>query len=109
MFDYTYIFIYFLFQVKKNQTRALMILESKNIPYVAIDITDPGQEEAKDYMLAQASPKPGGKVPVPPQIFNEADYCGVCILFLFYYWIFVSNLFGQFDHNGLSSSPIIYI
>lgn len=54
-----------------------MILESKNIPYVAIDITDPSQEEAKDYVVTTAIPKPNAKVPVTPQIFNEADYCGV--------------------------------
>jgi len=54
-----------------------MILESKKIPYTAIDITDPGQEEAKDYMVTNATPKPNAKVPVTPQLFNEAEYCGV--------------------------------
>ncbi|KAA0188274.1 hypothetical protein HAZT_HAZT000265 [Hyalella azteca] len=63
--------------IKKNQQRTIMILESKNIPYVAIDITDPSQEEAKEYMTTTAVPKPNAKVPVTPQIFNEADYCGV--------------------------------
>ncbi|KAF2368860.1 SH3-binding glutamic acid-rich protein [Trinorchestia longiramus] len=53
-----------------------MILESKKVPYVAIDITDPSQEEAKEYMTSTAVPKPNAKVPVTPQIFNEADYCG---------------------------------
>ncbi|XP_018007293.1 SH3 domain-binding glutamic acid-rich protein homolog isoform X2 [Hyalella azteca] len=63
-------------EIKKNQQRTIMILESKNIPYVAIDITDPSQEEAKEYMTTTAVPKPNAKVPVTPQIFNEADYCG---------------------------------
>lgn len=63
-------------EIKKNQQRTIMILESKNIPYVAIDITDPSQEEAKEYVVKTAIPKPNAKVPVTPQIFNEADYCG---------------------------------
>jgi len=63
-------------EIKKNQQRTIMILESKGIPYVAIDITDPSQEEAKDWVMAAATPKEGHKVPITPQIFNEADYCG---------------------------------
>ncbi|XP_076031248.1 uncharacterized protein LOC143019491 [Oratosquilla oratoria] len=63
-------------EVKKNQQRALMILESKNIPYTAIDITDPGQEDAKEYMTQNATPRGQAKVPLTPQIFNEAEYCG---------------------------------
>ncbi|XP_053626276.1 SH3 domain-binding glutamic acid-rich protein homolog isoform X2 [Cherax quadricarinatus] len=53
-----------------------MILESKNIPFIAIDITDPGQEDAKDYMNENAKPKGNNRVPMTPQIFNEAEYCG---------------------------------
>lgn len=53
-----------------------MILESKNIPFITIDITDPGQEDAKDYMNENAKPKGNNRVPMTPQIFNEADYCG---------------------------------
>lgn len=64
-------------QVKKNQQRAVMILESKNIPFTTIDITDPGQEDSKEYMNENAKPKGSNKVPVTPQIFNEAEYCGV--------------------------------
>jgi len=63
-------------EIKKNQQRTMMILESKKIPYVAVDITDPCQEEARDYVVSTATPKPGQTVPVTPQIFNEADYCG---------------------------------
>ncbi|KAK7085588.1 SH3-binding, glutamic acid-rich protein [Halocaridina rubra] len=53
-----------------------MILESKNVPFVTIDITDPGQEESKDYMTQNAKPKGNNKVPMTPQIFNDAEYCG---------------------------------
>lgn len=54
-----------------------MILESKNIPFTTIDITDPGQEDSKEYMNENAKAKGENRVPMTPQIFNEADYCGV--------------------------------
>ncbi|KAB7496672.1 SH3 domain-binding glutamic acid-rich-like protein [Armadillidium nasatum] len=63
-------------EVKKNQQRAVMILESKKIPYTIIDITDPANEDSKDYMVETGVPKEGFKIPVTPQIYNEADYCG---------------------------------
>jgi len=63
-------------EIKKNQQRTMMILESKGIAYVAIDITDPSQEEAKDWVVSSATPKPDCKIPVTPQIYNEAQYCG---------------------------------
>jgi len=53
-----------------------MILESKRVPFSTIDITDPGSEEAKDYMNANARPKGNNKVPMTPQVFNDAEYCG---------------------------------
>jgi len=53
-----------------------MILESKNIPFQTIDITDPSQDEARIYMTENAQPKGDNKVPATPQIFNEATYCG---------------------------------
>jgi len=53
-----------------------MILESKGIPFEAVDITDPSQEEAKDWVVSSATPKPGAKIPITPQIYNEDTYCG---------------------------------
>lgn len=63
-------------ETKKNQQRCCMILESKNVPFVCIDITDPSQDEAREYMTANAQPKGDNKVPCTPQLFNEATYCG---------------------------------
>lgn len=59
-----------------------MILDSKNFKYESIDITEPGKEEEKDFM--QTNAKNNGctidnqnpKYPLPPQLFNDADYCG---------------------------------
>ncbi|XP_057325195.1 SH3 domain-binding glutamic acid-rich protein homolog [Microplitis mediator] len=62
-------------EVKKRQQRVLMILDSKNVEYEIIDITEPGKEDDKEYMQTNANPK-DSKYPLPPQIFNEEDYCG---------------------------------
>ena len=77
-----------------------MILESKNIPYTAIDITDPGNEESKDYMVETAQPKEGCKIPVTPQLFNEADYCGVSKISFIFLLVSIENFSFQ-DYDGL--------
>ena len=57
----------------------MMILESKLIPYEAIDITEPGKEEAKEFMLKNAKPRGDSKYVLSPQIFNDEIYCGVSL------------------------------
>ncbi|XP_053987731.1 SH3 domain-binding glutamic acid-rich protein homolog isoform X2 [Hylaeus anthracinus] len=52
-----------------------MILDSKNVQYETIDITEPGKEEEKEFMQTHGIAREG-KYPLPPQIFNEEDYCG---------------------------------
>lgn len=62
-------------EVKKRQQRIMMILDSKGIKYEPIDITEPGRELDKQFMQDNAKAK-DSKHPLPPQIFNEEDYCG---------------------------------
>lgn len=59
-----------------------MILDSKNIQYDTVDITEPGKESEKE-MMQNKSTSNGGTVsdpeprhPLPPQIFNDEEYCG---------------------------------
>ncbi|KAL0106668.1 hypothetical protein PUN28_015312 [Cardiocondyla obscurior] len=52
-----------------------MILDSKNVEYEIIDITEPGKELEKEFMQANSNAR-NNKYPLPPQIFNEDDYCG---------------------------------
>lgn len=59
-----------------------MILDSKNIQYEVIDITEPGKEADKEFMQEKAIHK-GGTVSdqeprhaLPPQIFSDTEYCG---------------------------------
>uniref|UniRef100_A0A1Q3FBE9 Putative sh3beta n=1 Tax=Culex tarsalis TaxID=7177 RepID=A0A1Q3FBE9_CULTA len=59
-----------------------MILDSKHIPYTIIDITEPGQEGEKDFMQKNSEhtgstiSDPTPRHPLPPQLFNDAEYCG---------------------------------
>lgn len=75
------------FQVKKRQQRVLMILDSKNIKYDVIDITEPGKEADKDFMQNNSKSNggtvsdPNPRSPLPPQLFNDEEYCGVSTYF----------------------------
>lgn len=62
-------------EVKKRQQRVLMILDSKNVEYEIIDITEPGKELEKEFMQTNSIAREA-KYPLPPQIFNEEEYCG---------------------------------
>lgn len=59
-----------------------MILDSKNIKYDLIDITEPDAGNEKEFMQTTATSKgctigdSDPRHPVPPQIFNDSDYCG---------------------------------
>ncbi|KAF5288717.1 hypothetical protein FQA39_LY15289 [Lamprigera yunnana] len=69
-------------KVKKRQQRVLMILDSKNIKYDVVDIAEPGNEDAKEFMqnnaksLGATVSDTNPRSPLPPQIFNDEDYCG---------------------------------
>lgn len=59
-----------------------MILESKCIEHVLIDIAEPGQEPLKEFMQKNST-SPGAtssdtnpRNPLPPQFFNDDEYCG---------------------------------
>lgn len=55
-----------------------MILDSKHITYEAIDITEPGKEKDKEFMQQNGKVRESlGKHPLPPQIFNDENFCGV--------------------------------
>lgn len=64
-------------QVKKKQQRALMILQSIKVPFKSIDITEPGQEEARDFMREHCKKTDAGGCTPPPHFFSGNDYLGV--------------------------------
>ena len=68
---------FFILQMKKQQQHLQSTLESFKIDFENIDISCPTNEEQKKFMRANSKTKEGSTVPLPPQIFNEDDYCGV--------------------------------
>ena len=44
-----------------------------------IDITDPTKAAEKEWMWEHGEVKEGQRRPMPPQIFNNEEYCGVGI------------------------------
>jgi glutaredoxin-related protein len=69
-------------EVKKRQQKILMILDSKNIKYEILDISEPGKETDKEFMHANSTSKGATasdmdpRHPLPPQVFNDDEYCG---------------------------------
>lgn len=61
-------------EIKKRQQRAQMILDSLDIKYETIDVTEPGHESERDQMLSVCT-KRNSKT-LPPQFFNDDVYCG---------------------------------
>ncbi|XP_076027665.1 SH3 domain-binding glutamic acid-rich-like protein 3 [Genypterus blacodes] len=57
-------------EVKSQQAEVIRILDSKSISYQLIDISVGGQ--VRDEMRS----KSGIPTAVPPQLFNEDQYCG---------------------------------
>ena len=62
-------------EVKKQQQHAFFVLSSHHVDLKLIDIADPTYKEEKRTMLEHSKPNDKGQV-LPPQIFNEDDYCG---------------------------------
>jgi len=63
-------------EIKRKQDFVISILEGKKIAFEAIDISDPTREDDKKFMQQHGKPAGNDKVPMPPQIFSEGDYCG---------------------------------
>lgn len=57
-------------EIKSQQSGVIRILESKGIEFELIDISQGG--ELRDEMRKKA----GDPTAVPPQLFNEDQYCG---------------------------------
>lgn len=67
----------FISQIKKKQQDVLGFLEALKIDYAQLDIAS--NEENRMWMRENVpgNKKPSSGIPLPPQIFNEDNYCGV--------------------------------
>ncbi|UYV68042.1 hypothetical protein LAZ67_5002896, partial [Cordylochernes scorpioides] len=61
-------------QVRKRQQRVLFTLGGMKLDHEPIDITEAGKEEEREFMREQCLKH--NKNPLPPQIFNDDEYCG---------------------------------
>ncbi len=52
------------------------MLSGHHIEHQIIDISDPINETEKEFMIANSESNAKGLI-LPPQIFNENEYCGV--------------------------------
>lgn len=64
-------------QIKKKQQDVVGFLEALKVDYTQLDIAC--NEENRMWMRANVPEenKPSNGIPLPPQIFNEDNYCGV--------------------------------
>lgn len=63
-------------KLRKQQQHVMDTLESLQIPFDRLDISDPCKEEDRKFMRANSKGRKEGATPLPPQIFHEEDYCG---------------------------------
>ncbi|XP_067120376.1 SH3 domain-binding glutamic acid-rich protein homolog [Centruroides vittatus] len=62
-------------EVRKRQQRVLFVLTSMKIDYEVVDVTEPGRDEDKEFMKEECK-KHNKENVLPPQIFNDNEYCG---------------------------------
>lgn len=70
-------FIEFHFQQRKNQHTILSKLQAEKVDFIKIDVTDPKHNQEKLHMRELSKSRKEGTFAVPPQIFNDSEYCGV--------------------------------
>merc|ERR1719431_766525 len=63
-------------EIENNQQRIKMVLTSRNIEFVTIDISAPGMQEMRSFMRMNGRKREGQRNVLPPQIFNGEEYRG---------------------------------
>ncbi|CAH0557513.1 unnamed protein product [Brassicogethes aeneus] len=69
-------------EVNSRQKLLYSILETKQIKYAIVDVSQDSNKDEKEYMIKYATQSGGTKsqpnpeVPFTPQIFNDGVYCG---------------------------------
>ncbi|XP_047450017.1 SH3 domain-binding glutamic acid-rich protein-like [Mugil cephalus] len=68
--------VFYILQIKKKQQDVVGFLEALKVDYTQLDIAC--NEENRMWMRQNvpAEKKPANGIPLPPQIFNEENYCG---------------------------------
>ena len=64
-------------KIENSQQRIHMVLTSRAIEFVTIDISAPGMQEMRSFMRERGRKREGQRNVLPPQIFNGEEYRGV--------------------------------
>ena len=70
-------------QIENNQQRIQMVLTTRAIEFVTIDISAPGMQEMRSFMRERGKKREGQRNVLPPQIFNGEEHRGVRRIMLF--------------------------
>ncbi|KAG7483689.1 hypothetical protein MATL_G00041020 [Megalops atlanticus] len=62
--------------IKKKQQDVLGLLEALKVNYMQVDIATNEENRAWMRENVPGEKKPANGIPLPPQIFNEENYCG---------------------------------
>merc|ERR1719431_2345218 len=63
-------------EIENNQQRICMVLTTRNIEFVTIDISAPGMQDMRTFMRMNGRKREGQRNVLPPQIFNGEEYRG---------------------------------
>eukprot|EP00092_Neocalanus_flemingeri_P022868 GFUD01024795.1.p1 GENE.GFUD01024795.1~~GFUD01024795.1.p1 ORF type:complete len:308 (+),score=128.72 GFUD01024795.1:138-1061(+) len=63
-------------EIENSQQRIQMVLTSRAIQFVTIDISAPGMQEMRSFMRERGRKREGQRNVLPPQIFNGEEYRG---------------------------------
>eukprot|EP00092_Neocalanus_flemingeri_P088561 GFUD01111918.1.p1 GENE.GFUD01111918.1~~GFUD01111918.1.p1 ORF type:complete len:296 (+),score=116.27 GFUD01111918.1:57-944(+) len=63
-------------EIENSQQRMQMVLTSRAIQFVTIDISAPGMQEMRSFMRERGRKREGQRNVLPPQIFNGEEYRG---------------------------------
>ena len=64
-------------QIENSQQRIQMVLTTRAIQFVTIDISAPGMQEMRSFIRVKGRKREGQRNALPPQIFNGDEYRGV--------------------------------
>ena len=64
-------------QIENSQQKIQMVLTTRAIQFVTIDISAPGMQEMRSFMREKGRRREGQRNALPPQIFNGEECRGV--------------------------------
>ena len=64
-------------EIENSQQRIQMVLTTRAIEFVTIDISAPGMQEMRSLMREKGKKREGQRNVLPPQIFNGEEHRGV--------------------------------